>query len=570
MSLYESPNQPNTNRNLLLAVVLCGAILFVSDFFTQHYLGHHLLGAPVKNAATTAQTEATATIPATVSPAANNPTAASTAAVATVPTQANLPRLPLSNSRVTGAITLQGGVLDTLTLNQYRHEITEVGGYPMLTPAAVSPSGAEYMVAGWQGSGIEGPSAQSVWQPEADLQQPDRVVMVWRNSTGQSFQRTWQLRPNSYLWDVTEQVVNTATMPVTLTPYAQVVRHGGYTKAERSNFVNYFGPMGQLREGDALLLKEEGFGAVKKAKESEVWQGAGGWWGITSQYFAAAVVPPAGMVTSRQFAYRQEAGQDVYTAGIQFAPQTVAANGGTATLQYMVYAGPKHYAMLKEAGAGLEQAISWGWFEVLVKGLYYVLTMLQATFSQYGLAGWGVAVMALTLLLKILTFPLANTSYRAMAKMKKLQPEVEALKKKHGEDQQAMAMAMMALYKEKKVNPMSGCWPMLIQIPIFFAMYKVVLVMFEFRHAEFLWMSDLAVYDPFYVLPVLMGASMWVQFKLNPKPTDPVQEMVFKWMPLMMTVMFLWFPAGLVLYWLTNNVLSIAQQAWMMKREKAL
>jgi YidC/Oxa1 family membrane protein insertase len=559
MSLYDSPNQPNTNKNLLLAVVLCGLILLVSDFLTQRYLGHHLLGSPVKPVA-----EATAV--------ANMPEAVVAAAVAVSPS-APLPqpvRLPLSNDRVAGQINLQGGSLDALTLKTYRTEIKENGGYAMLAPAANSPTTAEYLVAGWQGAGIEGPSANSVWQREADQSTANALTMVWRNGTGQAFQRTWQLRPNSYLWQVTERVVNTAALPVSLTPYAQVVRHGGYTKEERSNFVNYFGPMGQLKVGEDLLLKEEGFKDVKKAGQSEVWQGTGGWWGITSQYFAAAVIPAANTPSSRQFAFRTEGTQEVYTAGVQFAPLALAANGGTGEISYLVYAGPKHYDMLKEAGAGLEQAISWGWFEPLVKGLYYVLTLLQGCFAGFGLASWGVAVIALTLLLKIATFPLANTSYRAMAKMKKLQPEVEALKKKHGEDQQAMAMAMMALYKEKKVNPMSGCWPMLIQIPIFFAMYKVVLVMFEFRHAPFLYMSDLAVYDPFYILPILMGASMWVQFKLNPTPTDPVQEMVFKWMPLMMTVMFLWFPAGLVLYWFTNNLLSIAQQAWMMRQEKAL
>ncbi len=565
MSLYNSPNQPNTSQRLLIAVVLCGAILFVSDFLTQRYLGHHVLGAPVKTA-TPAAAPAAPVAAAAALPAAP-PTIQTALAAAPV-------RVALANERVAGQVNLVGGSLDTLTLKTYRTEIAEAGGYSMFSPATSSPTTAEYVLAGWQGSGIEGPSATSQWQLATTQPGGNAVILEWRNPTGQIFQRTWQLRPDSYIWDVTERVTNTAELPVTLTAYTQVVRHGGYTKEERSNFVNYFGPMGQLQQGEDILLKEGGFNDVKKAGQSEVWQGTGGWWGVTSQYFASAIIPQAGQSTSRQFAFRSQptpaGAADIFTAGVQYAPQTLAPRGGTTELRYALYAGPKHYSQLKEAGAGLEQAISWGWFEPLVKGLYYILTLLQGTFAGFGLASWGIAVIALTLLLKIVTFPLANTSYRAMARMKKLQPEVEALKKKHGDDQQAMAMAMMALYKEKKVNPMSGCWPMLIQIPIFFAMYKVVLVMFEFRHAPFLWMSDLAVFDPFYVLPVLMGASMWVQFKLNPTPTDPVQEMVFKWMPLMMTVMFLWFPAGLVLYWFTNNLLSIAQQAWMMRREKAL
>ena len=546
MSLYDSPHSPKTNSRLLLVVALCGLLLLGSDYLTQRLTGHHLLGTPVST------------------PQAAAPIAANAVAETMVPAmqpEADAPRVPLTNARVKGEVNLRGGALDKLVLQSYRDEIKDPAGYALF---GVSGTTAEYVAAGWQGAGVEGPSAQSVWQLEADTQTAGAIVMVWRNATGQSFQRTWRLQPDSYLWQVTERVVNTAELPVTLTPYAQVVRHGGYTKGERSNWVNYFGPMGQLQTGEQTLLKEYSFGSLKDDGKSEVWSGTGGWWGMTSQYFAAAIIPGNGE-SQRQFVYRNANGAEVYTAGLQFAPQVVAGNGGAAEVTYAVYAGPKHYPMLIEAQAGLEQSIAWGWFEPLVKGLYHVLTAIHAYVPN-----WGLAVIVITLLLKIVTFPLANTSYRAMAKMKKLQPEVELLKKQHEGNQQGMALAMMALYKQHKVNPVSGCWPMLIQIPIFFAMYKVVLVMFEFRHADFLWLPDLAVHDPYFVLPLLMGASMYVQFKLNPKPTDPAQELVFKWMPLMMTVMFLWFPAGLVLYWVTSNILSIGQQALMMKKEKAL
>jgi YidC/Oxa1 family membrane protein insertase len=553
MALYDSPtpNSQNSSR-LLIAVLLCGLTLLASDYLTQRYLGTHLLGTPIKTAAAP-----------TVVPAA---AVAAPLVVAQTPVSATL--LPVGNERVAGHISTQGGSLNQLTLKQYRDEITEPAGFEMLAPAkltANSSASATYIVAGWQGAGVEGPSQNTVWQVvSGTLGGTQNLTLQWANSTGQRFTRTWQPLPNSYLWQVTERAENTAALPVTLTPYAQVVRHGGYVKTERSNWVNYFGPMGQIQQGTETLLKEHDFKSLKADKQSETWQGHAGWWGVTSQYFAAAIIPPAAQATARQFAYRTENGQDVYTAGVQFAPAVVPTNGHTE-LRYMVYAGPKHYPMLTEAGAGLEQTISWGWFEPLVKGLYYALAWLHTVAPN-----WGVAVMLLTLLLKIATYPLANTSYRAMAKMKKLQPQVEALKKQHEGNQQALALAMMALYKEKKVNPLSGCWPMLIQIPIFFAMYKVVLVMFEFRHASFLWMPDLAMHDPFYVLPIAMGVSMFIQFKLNPTPTDPVQEMMFKWMPLMMTVLFLWFPAGLVLYWLTNNVLSIGQQWLILKREKAV
>jgi len=550
MALYDSPtpNGPQTNR-LLLVLVLCGLALLGSDYLTQALVGRHVLGTPVQTVNTHAAAESTQALP-----------VAAVAASAPV----SLTYISSQNTRVSARLTNEGATFSTLTLKQYREEITDANGYALMHPRALAgatANSATNVVMGWQGAGIEGPTQSTLWQIVSGTE----ATFSWANSTGQRFTRTFTPQPNSYIWRVTERVENTASLPVTLTPYAQVVRHGGYVKTERSNWVNYFGPMGLIHQAEENLLKEYSFSNLKDDTQSEAWNGSGGWWGITAQYFATAIIPDAQTPTTRQFAYRAEGGQDVYTAGVQFTPVVVTPNGSTE-ISYHIYAGPKHYPMLKEAGAGLEQAISWGWFEPLVKGLYYLLVWVHSL----TLPNWGVAVMILTLLLKIATYPLANTSYRAMAKMKKLQPEVEALKKKHADNQQAMAMAMMALYKQHKVNPLSGCWPMLIQIPIFFAMYKVVLVMFEFRHASFLWMPDLAVHDPFYVLPILMGISMWIQFKLNPTPTDPVQEMMFKWMPLMMTILFLWFPAGLVLYWLTNNVLSIGQQYYMLKREKAV
>jgi len=294
--------------------------------------------------------------------------------------------------------------------------------------------------------------------------------------------------------------------------------------------------------------------------------------GITNQYFMAGILPGTvdgkDVPSSRQFRHATATGpdgatHDVYTASVSW-PNVVVPAGGNAEVKYSFYVGPKHYALLKAADNYLERAISWGWFEPLVKPLYAVLTWLHGH-----LGNWGLAVIGLTLLLKIVTFPLANKSYRAMAKMRRLQPEIEKLKERYKDDQQNLALETMKLYKKEQVNPLSGCWPMFIQIPIFFAMYKVVLVTFEFRHAPLgLWISDMSVHDPFFVLPVLMGISMFVQFKLNPPPADPTQAMMFQWMPVFMTVMFLWFPSGLVLYWLTNNVLSVAQQWVIMRRHR--
>jgi YidC/Oxa1 family membrane protein insertase len=548
--MFDPQAKSSNNWRLLLAVGLSGLVLLVSDLGMQYVYGRHIMGAPVPQAVPATPVK---TIPTGM--AGQGPTVSVSTSLASV-------RIPLENERVKGQIALTGGRLDALVLKQYKKEITEPNGFELFKPSGAF---AEYIAAGWQGNGLETPGESSIWQLEADQTTTNRVVMVWRNGTGQAFQRTYTLVPDSYVWEVTERMVNSASLPVTLTPYVQVHREGGYWPHERSNWVNYFGPMGQITNGEGSILHEVSYATLQKQGKSDIWQGEGGWWGITSQYFAALVVPGQEMPTTRQFTQHKVGDANYYTASVQFAPQTVAV-GGNTEITYRIYAGPKHYSQLKAVGAGLEQTIAWGWFEPIVKGLYYVLALIHSYVPN-----WGLSVILITVLLKIVTYPLANTSYRAMAKMKKLQPEIEAMRKRHDGNQTKIAEEMMALYKKAKVNPLSGCWPMLIQIPIFFAMYKVVLVMFEFRHAPFYgWITDLSTYDPWFVLPILMGISMWVQFKLNPKPTDPMQEVMFRWMPLLMTVMFLWFPAGLVLYWFTNNVLSIGQQYLMMRKEHAI
>lgn len=560
-------NDKGQNTRLLLALVLSGGILLASDWASVHFFGKHVTGAtPAANVAT--QPVAVAKV-ADVAAAQGLPMGevSGTAAVA-----AQAMRLPLGNERVEASINTTGGRLDQLVLKSYKAEIDEKDGFTFLKP---SGKHAEYVAAGWLGAGIAGPDENTPWQVEGDINAPGKpVVLVWRNGSGQAFQRIFEMEPDSYLVKVTERVVNSAELPVSLTPFVQVHRADGYWPNETSSWVNYFGPMGVVeKDDDGFQQYEEKYAGLKKEGKSDIVEGVGGWWGITSQYFMTAVMPGevAGKVvpSQRQFRYASRTADDgvhdVYTASVSW-PNVVVAPGATETVTYKIYAGPKHYAQLKAAGAELDRAISWGWFAPLVKALYAVLAWLHTY-----LPNWGLAVIALTLILKILLFPLANKSYRSMAKMKKIQPQMEKLKEKHKGNQQALATEMMALYKKEKVNPMSGCWPMLIQIPIFFAMYKVVLVMFEFRHAPLgLWITDMSVHDPLFVLPVIMGASMFVQFRLNPTPTDPTQALMFKWMPAFMTIMFLWFPAGLVLYWVTNNVLSIGQQWLIMRQEKAV
>lgn len=531
---------PQQRRNLLIAVALSAVVMLGFNFVAAHYFAP----APVKAEAKIEQ-----------------PVVAS---VSTTVPQAI--EIPLQGGRQAGAVNLYGGRLDSLTLERYKTEVSEDAGFPLLK---ASGDFAEYVAAGWMGAGIEGPNETSQWQVEADTNTTGKVALVWRNASGQAFQRVYSVRPDSYVVDVVDTVVNSANLPVSLTPYVQVHRTDGTAPNERPSWVNYFGPMGVVAKDADFMQYEDKYATLKKNGQSDKVSGTGGWWGITSQYFMVGVMPGSvdgkNVASERQFRYADQSGKDVYSASVSW-PGVVVPAGGSTTVAYSIYAGPKHYPQLKAMGNGLDRAISWGWFEPLVKAFYSVLLWLHGY-----LHNWGLSVMAMTLLLKIATFPLANKSYHSMSKMRKLQPEIEKIKASHKDDQQKLAMATMELYKKHKVNPVSGCWPMFIQIPIFFAMYKVVLVMFEFRHAPLgLWITDMSVHDPYYVLPVIMGISMFIQFKLNPAPTDPSQAMVFKWMPAIMTFMFLYFPAGLVLYWVTNNVLSIAQQYVIMRRDKAI
>jgi YidC/Oxa1 family membrane protein insertase len=289
--------------------------------------------------------------------------------------------------------------------------------------------------------------------------------------------------------------------------------------------------------------------------------GRQGWVGMTTPYFMSALLPDQTDQHTATFRNTKVAGADFFSLDLQ-APAVVVAPGQYVEKVTRLYAGPKKFDLLAAEGVALEQVIDYGWYHVIAKMFFDGLRAINGVVGN-----WGVSIIIMTIILKILLFPLANKSYKAMSEMKKLQPKMEQLRERYGDDREKMAQEMMALYRHHRINPMSGCWPMLIQIPIFFAFYKVILISFEFRQAPFFgWIQDLSIQDPFYVLPVLMGLTMVIQQRLNPPAADPVQQKVLQFMPVLFTVMFLWFPAGLVLYWTVNSVLSVAQQWWIMRR----
>jgi YidC/Oxa1 family membrane protein insertase len=289
--------------------------------------------------------------------------------------------------------------------------------------------------------------------------------------------------------------------------------------------------------------------------------GSQGWIGMTSRYFMAALVPD--QLTEQTFLWRysKTGGRDFYTTIMQ--PESMDIDAGqTVAYGYTLYAGPKSATELEKVTGQVRKAIDYGWFDIIARPIYVMVMWF------YGLVGnFGLAIIFATIVLKMITYPLAYKSYSAMAKMRKLQPRLTLLKERYADNKEQFAIEMMGLYKEHKVNPLSGCWPTFIQIPIFFAFYKVILISFEFRQAPLaLWIEDMSVMDPYFVLPILMGLSMMLQMRLSPTSGDPTQQMMIKIMPIVFTFMFLWFPSGLVLYWLTNNVVSILQQLYVNKK----
>ena len=335
--------------------------------------------------------------------------------------------------------------------------------------------------------------------------------------------------------------------------YYQITRDGK-PAGEQSNammmgVVTFTGPAVYT---DAEKFQKVEFADILKGKAKFAQKADNGWVAMIQHYFVSAWLPPTG--SAREF-FMRKVGEDLYSAGV-IVP--VGADGQSTV---SLYVGPQEQAKLEQVAPGLDLVVDYGWLTVIAAPLFWVLAAI------YKLVGnWGWAIMGLTLLLKLAFFPLSAASYKSMAKMRVLTPKLVKLKEVYGDDKQRLNQEMMALYKKEKVNPLGGCLPVLVQIPVFIALYWVLLGTVEMRNAPWLgWITDLSVKDPYYVLPLIMGATMFIQTKLNPTPPDPIQAKVMLFMPIMFTVMFLWFPAGLVLYWTVNNILSIAQQ-WQITR----
>ncbi len=578
------------NRNVILAVVLSMIVLFGWQFFIA---GPQLEQAQ-RQAEIRAAQQAEAEQLAMPQASAEDGTAAATTGIQTFVDRdsalAASNRVEISTLDLEGSINLTGARIDDLELKQYRETVEPDSAIIALLKPAGLPD-AYFIEQGWvaaAGASVTVPDSNTVWSVEGDnttLTAENAVTLRYDNGQGLIFRRTFAL-DDYYLFTVTQTVENTGTGDIALFPYARVIRHGDPKVA--NFFIQHEGPIGVLGTNNYVARKYHDLQNDRQVDFSSTT----GWLGMADKYWATAVLPKAGTAINARFAYSAPNGTHVYQSNYVETQPVIVPAGSSVSHEAYVFAGAKEDRIInayqEQYGFDrLELLIDWGWFHFLTKPMHWLLVTL------YGILGnFGLAVLAVTVIVKALFFPLANRSYASMAAMRRVQPEMKSIQERLKDDRAAQQQAMMELYKKEKINPLSGCWPVLIQIPVFFALYTVIFISLEMRHAPFFgWIQDLAAPDPTNIFtlfglipwnpmavpllgsflhlgvwPVIMGITMWVQMRLNPPPPDPTQAAIFNWMPVIFTFMLGTFPAGLVIYWAWNNTLSIAQQWFIMKR----
>ena len=571
------------NRNFILAIILSIGVLFAWQYFfvpkPQQEAGAPPVEQqqPVEPGPPQPQGDVSAGAP-------PQPGAAVAAGLTREEALAASPRIAIDTPSLKGSIALKGARIDDLTLIDYRETVEPTSPHVVLLSPAGAP-GAYYaehgFVGGTAGEDLALPTAETLWTAETQnpLTQNSPVTLSHDNGKGLKFTRTIAL-DDKYMFTIDDSVANTGSDSVTLYPYALVSRHE--TPQVQGFYILHEGLIGVVDDGG---LEEISYAKAIDSPPT-IFKSQHGWLGITDKYWATVVIPEQGKAFEAKFAGTQSEGRDRFQTDYLMAPLAIPA-GGTGEAKGNVFAGAKEVNVVdgyaeKYGIPKFDLLIDWGWFYFLTKPLFFALDFF---FKLVG--NFGVAILIVTLCIKLVLFPLANKSYVSMSKMKLLAPEMARIKERYGDDRMRQQQAMMELYKKEKVNPASGCLPILVQIPIFFALYKVLFVTIEMRHAPFFgWIKDLSAPDPTSVFnlfglipwdpphflmigiwPLIMGVTMWVQMKLNPAPPDPVQQKLFAWMPVFFTFLLASFPAGLVIYWAWNNFLSVLQQAAIMSRQ---
>ncbi|MHC5654755.1 membrane protein insertase YidC [Stappia sp. ICDLI1TA098] len=577
------------NRNTILAIVLSLVVLLGWQYFiAQPEIERQRLSAEQQAATQATQDGATAPAPGvtTATGAASVPGgAASSAAAGSLTRDAALaqdPRIAIETPSLKGSINLVGGRIDDLRLKDYRETVDPTSPTIILFSPRKAPDAyfAEFGFATADGATAAVPDATTQWQaPEGATLTPETpVTLSWDNGQGLVFERQIAIDEN-YMFTIDQKVINSTGAAIQLYPYGLIDRFG--TPKTAGFYILHEGLIGVL--GDAGL-KEVDYSDLKKEGPQRPDAVTGGWLGITDKYWASTLIPAGDAKFQPEFAY--STATDSYRASYLGDPISVPAGGSNKTTSHL-FAGAKETKQLNaySEDLGIKQfdlLIDWGWFYFFTKPMFFVIDWL---FHMVG--NFGVAILLVTMMVKLLFFPLANKSYVSMSKMKLVQPQMTELRERYKDDRQKQQQALMELYKKEKINPLAGCLPVVIQIPVFFSLYKVLFVTIEMRHAPFFgWIQDLSAPDPTSIFnlfglipwdpphmlmlgiwPLIMGVTMFVQMKMNPAPPDPTQQMIFTWMPVLFTFMLASFPAGLVIYWAWNNSLSIAQQYVIMRRQ---
>lgn len=577
------------NKNLILATVLSAAVLLV--WFLIFPPETQVPGDTVTSDGIAAPTAATPATPGGIAVVPGSVAAdpAETRATAIAGTD----RIAIETPKLTGSISLTGGRIDDLSLKGYRETLDD--GSPIVT--LLSPANAPnayYALHGWVPAGDLAndavPTPQTLWTaPEGATLTPETpLALSWDNGAGLVFSKTIAV-DEDFMFSVTQSVENTTGAPVRLFPYGQIARHGepdveNFFISHEGVVAHADGIVERVEYGDMpdLDVLNEGVPMARYEVAEE------GWIGFADKYWMTTLIPD--VATTATTVVKYVPGAEIYQTETRLPVVEVPA-GGSAASTGKVFAGAKEWEELRhyqndDGVPGFIDAIDWGWFFFLTKPIFAALHFLNALIGNM-----GIAIVVLTLGIKAILLPLAYKSYVSMARMKELQPEMEKLKEKAGDDRQKMQQGMMELYKKNKVNPAAGCLPILLQIPIFFSLYKVIFVTIELRHAAFFGpFQDLSAPDPtsilnlfgllpfaapepasilslvfIGILPILLGVSMWLQQKLNPAPTDPTQAMIFAWLPWVFMFMLGSFASGLVVYWIANNTITFIQQYSIMR-----
>jgi YidC/Oxa1 family membrane protein insertase len=574
------------NRNFILAIVLSIGVLFAWQYF---FVPKHTQAPGTQTTEQQQQQQQTEQGPPqpgggeAQSGGAPQPGPAAAPTMTREEALAQSPRIAIDTPSLIGSIALKGGRIDDLTLKDYRETVEPTSPLVVLLSPAGGPH-AYYAEHGWVAEGGKDlglPGPDTVWTAESagPLTPQSPVTLSYDTGKGLKFTRTISL-DDKYMFTVDDQVANSGTEAVTLYPYALVSRHE--TPQVQGFYILHEGLIGVVDDGG---LEEISYSSALENPPA-IFKSQHGWLGITDKYWATVVVPEQGKAFEAKFSGIQADGRDRFQTDYLLGPVAIAP-GETGAAKGHVFAGAKEVntvdAYAERYGIPkFDLLIDWGWFYFLTKPLFFALDFF------YKLVGnFGVSILIVTLIIKLVLFPLANKSYVAMSKMKLLAPEMQRIKERFGDDRMRQQQAMMELYKKEKVNPASGCLPILVQIPVFFALYKVLFVTIEMRHAPFFgWIKDLSAPDPTSIFnlfglipwepphllmigiwPIIMGITMWVQMKLNPAPPDPMQQKIFAWMPVFFTFLLASFPAGLVIYWAWNNFLSVIQQSVIMARQ---